>query len=57
MCQQVYSATKTGTHDASRRYLKGFITPNVNAVYPPCPDAQAFRRFVRGTGAWRIHCR
>ena len=31
-------------------------TPNVKAVYPPCPDAQASRRFVRGAGAWRIHC-
>jgi len=32
------------------------VTPNVKAVYPPCPDARAFRRFVRATGAWRIHC-
>jgi hypothetical protein len=32
------------------------IHANVKAVYPPCPDAQASRRFVRGTGAWRIHC-
>src|ERR1035437_1623139 len=31
-------------------------SPNVKAVYPPCPDAQTSRRFVWGTGAWRIHC-
>ena len=34
-----------------------FMLSNVKAVYPPCPDAQASRRFVRGAGAWRIHCR
>jgi hypothetical protein len=30
--------------DATRR-----IRSNVKAVYPPCPDAQASRRFVRVT--------
>jgi hypothetical protein len=29
---------------------------NVKAVYPPCPDAEAWRRFVWCGRAWRIHC-
>jgi hypothetical protein len=28
---------------------------NVKAVYPPCPDAGAWRRFVWGGWAWRVH--
>ena len=32
------------------------LLPNVQAMYPPCPDAKASRRFVDGRGAWRIHC-
>ena len=32
------------------------IALTVKAVYPPCPDAQAWRRFVRRARAWRIHC-
>jgi hypothetical protein len=31
------------------------MSPNVKAVYPPCPDAGAWRRFVWGGWAWRVH--
>ena len=33
------------------RHGKNAYGPNVKAVYPPCPDAEALRRFVRGRRA------
>jgi len=36
--------------------MKRDTWPNVKAVYPPCPDAEALPRFVWGRRAWRIHC-